>query len=129
MSHRVVTFLVLAFVVTLAVDAPWAHHNRSDIDMTKRIMLTGTLTMVDWRNPHIEVSIEVKGPTGTPESWTIESAAPSALAARGITKAMVAKAVGQTVSVEVSIAKDGSRAAVGWKITFPGGNAVVMREA
>jgi Family of unknown function (DUF6152) len=130
MTRRLTTsLLAVVLMFTLGVGSAWAHHNRSDIDMTKRVTLTGTLTMVDWRNPHIEFSLEAKGNGGKPESWSIESAAPSALAARGISKATFAKAIGQTVAVEVSTAKDGSRLAVGWKITFPDGTSAVMREA
>ena len=121
--------VTLVVALALSVTGPvLAHHSRSEIDETKRVTLTGTLIRVDWRNPHVEFSVEAKGEDGRVVSWSIESGAPSALALRKITKAMFAEAAGKAVSVEVSTARDGSPFGTCWKITFPNGSTHVMRQ-
>ena len=118
---------VIALACLLTVGSAWAHHSMSDIDSNKRIMLTGTLTTLDWRNPHIQFSLETRGDNGQAESWSFESGTPSAFTSRRITKAIFEKAIGQTMTVEASPARDGSRYGLPWKITFPDGSVVVTR--
>ena len=110
-----------ALVLSLAASSAWAHHSFAPFDLTKRVMLTGTLTKVDWRNPHIQISIEVKGDQGQTESWSMESDAPGNLKERGINKDRFQKAVGQILTVQASLARDGSRHGHMFKITFPDG--------
>ena len=117
--------VVLAAVVS-AVTAS-AHHNMPYLDMDKRITLSGTLTKFDWKNPHIEFSLETKGDNGQAEAWAIESAAPNGFASRKIYKGDFEKAAGQTFTIEVSPAKDGSRRAILRKVTFPDGRMAVIR--
>jgi len=126
--RRVAVSLLLLLLLVAGAAPVAAHHSRSDVDETKRVTLTGTLTKVDWRNPHIEFSIDSKGASDQIETWSIESASPSALALRKITKAMFERAIGKTISVEVSTARDGSRYGTSWKITFPDGTSAVMRQ-
>jgi len=127
MNQRIGVSIALAIV--LSAGAAWAHHNRSDIDMTKRVTLTGTLTKLDWRNPHIEFFLETKGDNGQAEAWSFESGTPYAFTSRKISKAVFEKAIGQTITVDVSTARDGSRYGSLWKITFPDGRVVVTRGA
>ena len=117
----------VALGVMLAASAAWAHHNMPYLDMGKRITLTGVLTKFDWKNPHIEFSLETKGDQGQPEAWVIESAAPNGFASRKIYKADFEKAMGQTFIMEVSPARDGSRLAIARKITFLDGRVVAIR--
>ena len=51
-----------ALVLTLAAGAAWAHHNMSALfDFNNRVSRTGTLSKMDWRNPHIYLSVDTKG--------------------------------------------------------------------
>lgn len=86
-----------ALALTLGAGSARAHHSFALFDLTKRVMLTGTLTKVDWRNPHVQISIDVKGDQGQTESWSMESDAPGNLKERGITKDRFQNAVGQIV--------------------------------
>ena len=62
----------MAVALTVAASA-WAHHSPSAIfDMTKKVNITGTLTKVDWTNPHIVVLVDVKKGDAT-EEWKFES--------------------------------------------------------
>ena len=119
---------VIALGCLLAAESAWAHHNFGFFfDMEKKFMLTGTLTKVNWRNPHIDFSLEAKSDKGQTESWFMESAPPNAFKSRKISKAIFEQAIGQTVTVEASPARDGSRYGMPWKITFPDGRVIVNR--
>lgn len=99
----------LALLAVLALAPLWAHHSPSaEFDMTKKLTLTGTLTSVDWINPHIKVTMEVKGEGGKVENWGFESNPPAWFRRVGVSRADFAKAIGQTVKVEGVRSKDGS---------------------
>jgi len=128
MEYTISASIVLG--VMLAAGSAWAHHNfGASFDTDKRFMLTGMLTKADWRNPHTEFSLEVKGDQGQAESWLLQGAPPNYFASRKISKADFVKAIGQTVTVEASRARDGSRYGVLWKITLPDGRVVVVRQS
>jgi Family of unknown function (DUF6152) len=119
---------VMAASVTLAgllTGSLAAHHSPSAIfDMAKPFVVTGTLTKVDWVNPHIDFLIDARGPDGSTETWKIESQPPSWFRHVGLTRADFAKAIGQTVTVGGVRARDGSRYAYLQKFTFADGNSI-----
>jgi len=95
--------------VLLATVSLSAHHSPSAIfDMTKPISVTGTLTKVDWINPHIVILMDAKGEGGKVESWKFESNPPSWYRRVGVTRADFAKAIGQTITVGGVKARNGS---------------------
>lgn len=101
--------LLLVFPVLLATQA-WAHHNMTAVfDFNDRVTVTGTLTAVDWRNPHTYFTVEVKGAGGAMESWQIEGPSPSFFRVRDVGKPDFEDSVGKTVTVELSRARDKSR--------------------
>ena len=117
---RVSTALVLA--LSVVPGSGWAHHSSAVFfDLAKRVSLTGTLTKVDWRNPHIQFSLEAKGDKGQSELWVIQSGPPGLMKNHSISKASFEKAIGQTITVEASPARDGSRSAELKLIRFPDG--------
>lgn len=108
--------------LTALVASAWAHHSPSAIfDMSKKLNVTGTLTKVDWVNPHIVVLMDVKSKDGAMESWKFESNPPAWFRQVGVNRADFAKALGQTVTVEVVTAIDGSKYGYMQKITLPDG--------
>src|SRR6476646_3859366 len=92
---------LIIFTTLLAVAPLWAHHGLSAIfDNSKKLTLTGTLTEVDWQNPHIVVLIDSKKDDGSVEMWKLESNPPAWFKRLGITRADFAKAIGTTIKVE-----------------------------
>jgi hypothetical protein len=104
-----------------------AHHSPSAIfDMGKRISVTGTLTKIDWINPHIVIAMEAKGDGGKVDHWTFESNPPSWYRSVGLGRADFAKALGQTVTVEGVRAKDGTFYGYMQKIKLPDGTSLEL---
>jgi hypothetical protein len=100
-----------------------AHHSPSAIfDMGKRVTVTGTLTKVDWINPHITLAMDEKA-GGKVDHWTFESNPPSWYRSVGLARADFAKAIGQTITVECVRAKDGSLFGYMQKIKLPDGTS------
>ena len=126
MKYRIGSVLSV-IAVLLAAESSWAHHSFSAVfDISKKITLTGTLTKLDWRNPHIEVFVEVKDERGQPEAWVVETWPPNFFRARNISKSDFEKAIGQSVTVEVVRARDGSLYGLMLQITLPDGKSVRM---
>lgn len=102
--------LLLPVFTALLVSQAQAHHNMTAVfDFNDRVTFTGTLTAVDWRNPHTSFTVDVKGAGGAIESWQSEGPAPSFFRIRDVGKADFEASVGKTVTVEVSRARDKSR--------------------
>ena len=118
----------LMFLVMLgAAGSVSAHHSPSAIfDMSKRFTLTGTVTKVDWINPHIVVFMDTKGTGGAMENWKFESNPPAWFRRLGVGRADFAKAIGQTITIEGVRARDGSLYGYLQKITFPEGNSLEL---
>lgn len=117
----------IAALALLALVSVWAHHSPSaEFDMTKRITLSGTLTNVDWINPHIKVAMEVKGEGGKVENWSFESNPPAWFRRVGVGRSDLAKAIGQTVKVEGVRAKDRSFYGYLQKIVLPDGTSLEL---
>ena len=122
MSHRTIAFLVLAAML-LSVSA-WAHHNMSALyDFNDRIMVTGTLSKVDWRNPHIELIVDTKSGEQV-QSWSLEGPPPAFFRARDINRSDIESALGKSVTAEASRARDGSRSGLLRVMTLPDGKVV-----
>jgi len=101
--------LPLAFILIVALTAPiLAHHSVSaEFDSTKPVTLTGTVTNVDWMNPHTYVFVDVNDNTaGKARTWACELTSPNELARRGFTRGSIK--VGMSVRVTGTRAKDGS---------------------
>jgi len=121
MKVRTAGFLVLAALMATAASA---HHNMSALfDFNDRVTLTGTLTKMDWRNPHIYLLVDAKRGTGT-EEWSIEGPAPNFFRTREITKADIEMAIGKMVTAEVSRARNGSHSGLIRSMTLPDGRVV-----
>jgi hypothetical protein len=121
MSHRTVA---IALAVILVGGSAWAHHNMSAIfDFNDRVTLNGTLSKIDWRNPHIELIVDTKSGEQV-QTWSLEGPAPSFFRARDINKSDFESAIGKPVTAEASRARDGSRWGLLRVMTLPGGKVV-----
>jgi hypothetical protein len=106
-----------------------AHHSPSAIfDMKNKISIKGTVTKVDWVNPHIVLFMDSKSGDGNVENWKFESNPPRWFTKVGVTRADFAAAIGKTVTVEVVKAIDGSKYGYLQKITFPNGDQISLAE-
>lgn len=121
---RTVPAVGFILVTLLAAASLQAHHSPSAIfDMSKHVAVTGTLTRVDWINPHIVITMDARGEGGKVEQWTFQSNPPSWYKSVGLTRANFAKAIGQTITVEAVKARDGSLYGYMDKIRLPGGTS------
>jgi Family of unknown function (DUF6152) len=105
------TTLVSVLALTaglLAATAPMlAHHSfAAEFDGQKPVSVKGTVTKVDWVNPHSWIYIDVKGDDGTVANWGLETGPPNILYRAGWRKDSVK--LGDVISVEGFAAKDGS---------------------
>ncbi len=124
MRKRLFASLALAFIV---VGPGWAHHNMSvAFDVTQRFTQTGTLTELDWRNPHIYLSVDVKSEEGRVESWLFEGPAPYVFFARDVGKSDFEASLSKTVTVEASRARDGSLSGLIRQITLADGTVIAL---
>ena len=123
MSQRIGVFVVLAAV--LLAGTARAHHNMSALfDFNDRVTLTGTLIQIDWRNPHIGLTVEAKMEGNQVQTWAIEGPPPGFFRVRDVNKTDVEAALGKIVTAEASRARDGSRSGLLRVITLPGGKVV-----
>jgi hypothetical protein len=96
-----------------------AHHSTTAVfDTGKKVTITGTLTKVDWVNPHIVILVDAKGTGGAVDNWKLESNPPSWFRRVSVGRSDFAKGIGQTVTVEANPAKDGTMYGYMVKITF-----------
>ena len=119
-------FVSLALAVLVGGPA-WAHHNMSALfDFNQRFTRTGTFTELDWRNPHIYLSVDVKSEEGQVETWFFEGPAASYFRVWDIGKSEFESSLGKTVTVEASRARDGSLSGLIRMITLSDGTVVSL---
>jgi hypothetical protein len=113
---------VLPAVVVLCVSTGilLGHHAfSSEFDANKPIKIKGTVSRIEWINPHTWIHVDVKEPDGKVTKWMVEGGSPNALIRRGVTSQILK--VGMEVSVDGYQAKDGSTRANGRDITLADG--------
>jgi len=103
--------LGIALTLFLAVPA-LAHHPFSvEYDWKKPVSLTGTVTKLEWENPHARLYIEVEDDTGKPQSWNFEMGSLSALQKAGWRKDTVK--MGDTVTIDGWLARSPAKGYAG----------------
>ena len=120
-----VAAVVVGVGMLLAAGPVWAHHAfAAEFAADKPVTLRGTVTKMEWINPHTWVHIDVKSPDGKVTNWMVEGGPPNSLIRRGFTKE--ALPVGSEIVVQGFQAKDGSMRANGRDLTFADGRKLFM---
>jgi hypothetical protein len=97
-------------VLVLASSGVRAHHSfAAQYDADKPVTLVGTVTKVEWTNPHARFYIDVKDDKGVVTNWNLELASPNVLRRNGWARTSLN--VGDEVTVEGSLAKNGTKMA------------------
>jgi hypothetical protein len=117
--------LGLAMGATLLAAPAWAHHAfAAEFDANKPVKLRGTVTKMEWINPHAWIHIDVKDADGKVSSWMVECGSPNTLLRRGVTKNSVTP--GMEILVDGYQSKDGANRANGRDVTFPDGRKLFL---
>lgn len=111
-------------VVMLSVAPLLAHHSfTAEYDANKTITLRGTITKVEFTNPHGWIYLNVKDNEGNLQNWAVETGAPIQLIRRGGDKKSLA--LGTEIVVDGWLARDGSRTVNGRGIKFADGREIL----
>jgi len=120
---RTVSAIALA-ILALAVSVMplFAHHSSAAYDATKVVTIKGTVTSLDWRNPHVRVHLDVHDADGRLVNWDVETWGTGQLSVRGVTNGFIKP--GDRVSIDVFLAKDGTPKAFVRTLTLPDGRTL-----
>jgi len=116
-------FAVMRIVLlAAAMVALLPHHSTAAYDTTKVITLKGSVTSVDWRNPHVRIHVNVPDAEGHLVNWDVETWGTGQLSVRGLTNGFLKP--GDRVSIDVFVMKDHSPRAFVHILTLPDGHLV-----
>lgn len=118
-------FVVGGVALMLAATSGLAHHAfTAEFDANKPVTLEGTVSKVEWVNPHSWIHLDVKSPDGKVETWMIEAGTPNVLLRRGFNKSMLA--LGTVIMVRGFQAKNGALRANGGDLRLPDGRVLLL---
>jgi uncharacterized protein DUF6152 len=113
---------VAAIAMAAALPAVAHHSFAAEFDGTKAVRLRGTLTKMEWTNPHSYFYIDVKDDKGNVVTWGCEAASPGALSRRGFKRGDIK--LGDMLIVDGYLAKDHSHLIDARRVTLPDGRIV-----
>lgn len=117
---------VIALITVLSVPL-FAHHGRgATYDMKKRVTLKGTVSRVEWRNPHVLIYMDVNDADGKVVTWGFENSGVSTLAQEGYNRNTLK--VGQPITAIVNPAANGAPTAIVVKIILADGSEIMSRD-
>ena len=128
MKRHVLATLGALAVLAVAARPAAAHHSfAAEFDATKPVTLHGTITKLEWINPHSWLHVDVKNGDGTTTEWMIEAATPNTLLRRGFTRDTVK--AGTEITVIGYQAKSGAHRANGRDLILADGSRLFMGSA
>jgi hypothetical protein len=119
--------VVVLLTILAGVQASAHHAFAAEFDAKKPVKLRGTVTKMEWINPHAWVHIDVKKDDGSVEEWMIEAGTPNTLLRRGFTRDSLKP--GTEIIVDGYQSKDGSLRANGRDVTLPNGQTLFLGTA
>ena len=121
-------YLAMAGALLTAALPMAAHHSvAAEFDSTKPVTIKGTVTKLEWMNPHAWIYVDVKNAQGVVEKWQLEFGAPNELVRRGWRRTDVKE--GQEVTIEGIMARKGGNTASARSIVLPDGKRVFNGQA
>ena len=123
------TFSLLFAGLLLAITAPlFAHHSfAAEFDDKKPVALKGTITKVEWLNPHVWLYLDVKDDSGAVQHWQCEGGAPNGLTRQGWSKSTLK--AGDEIAIEGYRAKDATNTCNSRSVKLPDGRRVFVGNA
>ena len=124
MGNRISAMLTAAALLTAGSGPVMAHHSfQAEFDISKPMTVKGTVTKVEWINPHVYIHVDVKDAQGKVTNWGFETLGPGRMRANGMSKQSFG--IGQSITLKGYAARDGSKN-LGFlrQITFDDGHSV-----
>ena len=128
MRMKSLSIVTVGLLATAGALPALAHHSfAAEFDADKPVTLKGTVTRMDWINPHSWIHLEVTTETGEVQSWMVEGGEPNALLRRGWNRNSLP--AGTEIIVQGCQSKDGAFRANGRDITFSDGRKLFVGSA
>jgi Family of unknown function (DUF6152) len=128
MKPRFLCALGGALLACASIHEAAAHHSfAAEFDANQPVTLRGTITKMEWINPHSWLHIDVKNDDGTTTPWMIEGATPNTLLRRGFTRDNVK--TGTEITIVGYRAKNGAHRANGRDLILPDGSRLFMQSS
>jgi hypothetical protein len=125
--RKLPTAVVVLVLCSLSTASLLAHHGRgATYDMKKRVTLKGTVSKVEWRNPHVLIYMDVTDADGKVVTWGFENSGVSTLAQEGYNRNTLK--VGQDITAIVNPAANGAPTAIVVKIILADGKEIMSRD-